>query len=492
MEDFIVEYLQQQYEDAAHFSRIRDRMKAAPRQVVLRLSRPTDDRSVRIEGLRHKVHEWLSQEGVAHLYRVEVQPHAILDDVLTMDISIHTVDQQQPPPQQSPSPSQQSPSPPPPKSHKISIFPDNHERCGWPLTHRAVLVDRLCGEAVLRGADVFCRGILAADPGIQRNEQIAVYVNLTTKVARGSSLDRYNGACIYLGLGRSCMGRNEYFARRQGRAIRLSARPHERAAPLLPPLDDWLRDGSLFAQNLSSAVVAHILDPQPGECIFDVCGAPGGKTSHLAARARYQATIVMADRSRAKVQRAVQLFRQLGCDSCIHAMPMDGTACVEYRTDIAQKTVPELLATADKDDTGLRAITKFFPGTFDKNLLDPPCSALGLRPKLAITPTTKEQFLSFSNYQTRFLKPAVDLLKPGGTLVYSTCTLFARENEGMVQHILETYPTMRLQTITLPLGSPGLPGQGLSAADCAKVRRFDPTVTDSTGFFIAVFCKVLQ
>jgi 16S rRNA C967 or C1407 C5-methylase (RsmB/RsmF family) len=137
----------------------------------------------------------------------------------------------------------------------------------------------------------------------------------------------------------------------------------------------------------------------------------------------------------------------------------------------------------------LLKLKKFFPGTFDKVLLDPPCSALGLRPKLFVGQTTMDQFISFSNYQKRFIKPVVDLLKPGGTLVYSTCTLFGHENEGMVRFILKNHPEMKLQPIQMPLGSPGLPNQGLAPDDCAKVRRFDPTVIDTTGFFIAVFRK---
>ena len=149
-----------------------------------------------------------------------------------------------------------------------------------------------------------------------------------------------------------------------------------------------------------------------------------------------------------------------------------------------------MIASAKTDDDGLLQIDGFFPGSFDRILLDPPCSALGLRPKLQVGQTTEKDLLAFASYQTRFIEPAVTLLKPTGRLVYSTCTFHARENEGMVQYILDKHPEMELEPITIPLGSPGLSGQGLSSEDCAKVKRFDPTVAEDTmGFFIACFVK---
>lgn len=117
--------------------------------------------------------------------------------------------------------------------------------------------------------------------------------------------------------------------------------------------------------------------------------------------------------------------------------------------------------------------------------------ALGLRPRLAF-PTTMKDLQDFENYQRGFFYSAVMLLKPGGTLTYSTCTINPQENEGMVQWALDTYPCLTLVPATPPqLGGPGLQGFGLSPTACAMVQRFDPAATthDTIGFFIAKFVK---
>lgn len=152
----------------------------------------------------------------------------------------------------------------------------------------------------------------------------------------------------------------------------------------------------------------------------------------------------------------------------------------------------QILAAADPSPKdGLLNVKGFYPQSFDHILLDPPCSALGLRPKLSILPQTVADLESFCTYQRQFIANAVVLLKPGGTMTYSTCTIHALENEGMVRHILDAYPSMQLVPIHIALGRPGLPGLGLNASECECVRRFDPSdiAADTIGFFVAKFQK---
>jgi methyltransferase NSUN6 len=105
--------------------------------------------------------------------------------------------------------------------------------------------------------------------------------------------------------------------------------------------------------------------------------------------------------------------------------------------------------------------------------------------------TTVRDLEAFPQYQRLFVREAVALLKPGGYLTYSTCTIHALENEAMVRHMLDTYPEMKLMPVDVPLGGPGLPGYGLDFDQRQHVRRFDPTdENDTMGFFIAKFQKI--
>ena len=102
-----------------------------------------------------------------------------------------------------------------------------------------------------------------------------------------------------------------------------------------------------------------------------------------------------------------------------------------------------------------------------------------------------------AEYQRKFVEQAVKLLKVGGHMTYSTCTINGSENEGMVSHILKEYPCMELLPIDLPsawrqkhLGLPGLDGLGLSLEERNCVCRFDPSsMGDTMGFFVALFRK---
>jgi 16S rRNA C967 or C1407 C5-methylase (RsmB/RsmF family) len=157
--------------------------------------------------------------------------------------------------------------------------------------------------------------------------------------------------------------------------------------------------------------------------------------------------------------------------------------------DGASMKILESAAVSPKN--GLKNIKRFFPESFDRILLDPPCSALGLRPKLFIVQDTLEAMEFHAKYQRKFVKEAVALLKPGGVMTYSTCTIHMLENESMVRHILDTYPSLELLPIGDNIGLAGLPGAGLNEKECEYVRRFDPSdeQADTMGFFLAKFRK---
>jgi methyltransferase NSUN6 len=159
------------------------------------------------------------------------------------------------------------------------------------------------------------------------------------------------------------------------------------------------------------------------------------------------------------------------------------------------------LDSSEKDEDGLRNVPGFYPESFDRVLLDPPCSALGLRPKLQIVPTTLKELQDVCLYQRKFIGQAILLLKPGGIMTYSTCTFHADENERMVAYMLKEYqqqlelvPVLDDEQHESSIGQPGLPGLGLDDIERGYVRRFDPWTkdddeSDTIGFFVAKFRK---
>ncbi|XP_063825566.1 tRNA (cytosine(72)-C(5))-methyltransferase NSUN6 isoform X2 [Ostrinia nubilalis] len=192
-----------------------------------------------------------------------------------------------------------------------------------------------------------------------------------------------------------------------------------------------------------------------------------------------QAFIIAMDKTRQKVEKLKENCIKQGV-TCVTAYAFDSTKC------------------CSNDSKNIDSGPPFPPNSFDKVLLDAPCSGLGQRPQLnnKMTPKMLE---SYKVVQRKLMKAAVDVLKEGGTLVYSTCTVTIDENEGLVQWTLENFPCLRLVPAEPLLGGPGLSGSGLNDDQRVMVQRFGPEVDnlrlaepiyrDSIGFFIAKFTK---
>jgi 16S rRNA (cytosine967-C5)-methyltransferase len=159
------------------------------------------------------------------------------------------------------------------------------------------------------------------------------------------------------------------------------------------------REGAYVAQSRASMLVARALDAQPGERVLDLCAAPGGKTTHLAALMENRGEIVAVERH---AGRAGALRR-----TCERVRAANVEVSV---ADAAQFTTAE---------------------PFDRVLVDPPCSGLGTlqgHPDLRWR-SSPEAIERLAETQSAILRAGVAALRPGGTLVYSTCTLSPRENE---------------------------------------------------------------
>eukprot|EP00750_Incisomonas_marina_P009276 INCI15880.1.p1 GENE.INCI15880.1~~INCI15880.1.p1 ORF type:complete len:366 (+),score=68.04 INCI15880.1:989-2086(+) len=307
-----------------------------------------------------------------------------------------------------------------------------------------------------------------------------------------------------------------------------------------------------FAQNICSLVASHALAPKPGEVVLDMCAAPGGKSSHLAALMENKGVLVCCERGRGKCRRMAAKLADLGItcarvckiDSGNPVLPADGSAPLSGTPNPNAKPVTlDQVATHDSrlavaftssaaghvpskqdrrskggggGDGGGGSLTyysipkwhQFAPNTFDRVLLDPPCTALGLRPRLEFDPAeTAVVNLEFCpRQQKHFLANAAALCKPGGVIVYSTCTFSPEENERVVAWALKELRSHNLKLVAaLPrLGDAGLPGCGLTDEQCRLVQRFSPSSdvlgTAATGlsndgpggFFIAKFIKGLE
>lgn len=351
---------------------------------------------------------------------------------------------------------------------------------------KSIIVDRLCGEAVLRGSDIFARGVMSASSGLNAGDRVNVFVDLDHAQTRGSSFDDHKARKLFIAQGTTLMSRTELFRAQRGLAITSIVRVCSDA----PPMNGML-SGSIYVQNLPSTVVAHVLDPQPGETIIDMCSAPGGKASHVATLMKNEGLLVSCDHSKRKALELQKLFTQLELD-CVVPLKMDTTHSVLPRSDAPSLSVAEVLTqakAAKPKEAHLLPVKGFYPETFDKVLLDPPCSALGLRPRLLHAEDDKE-LAKYASTQRNFLWAAVFLLKPGGTLVYSTCTINPKENEQMVKYALDNYP-LELVPQSVHIGDTGLLNQGLTPEQAALVQRFDPSnrELDTMGFFCAKFVK---
>lgn len=189
--------------------------------------------------------------------------------------------------------------------------------------------------------------------------------------------------------------------------------------------DTLVTHGQVFIQNAASWLPVLALDPKPNEVILDVCAAPGGKTSHIAARTDNKAIIWANDNSRQRLAKLQANMNRLGARIENYIM--------YDATQLARKLDGQ---------------------QFDKILLDAPCSGEGMM-NLAndkdFNTWSIAQIKRLQQLQKRILSQAWQLLKPSGTLVYSTCTMAPEENEAVIDYFLRSHENARIQPFEIEL-----------------------------------------
>ena len=227
--------------------------------------------------------------------------------------------------------------------------------------------------------------------------------------------------------------------------------------PVGRTIEHWL--GLLYVQEAVQTLPVIALDPRPGETVLDLCAAPGGKSTHIAARMAGDGPLVLNEPNGRRQQALLANVNRLGV--------LNATI-----TDYRGEQFP------------LRA-------RFDRVLVDAPCSAEGtLRKEPSLRAgAPKRTIARLARLQKRLIVRAYDLLRPGGVLVYSTCAFAPEENESVVAHLVQARPA-RLTPLSFPgEASPGLASwEGETYPDevrlCARVY---PHQFDSGGGFVARF-----
>ncbi len=197
-------------------------------------------------------------------------------------------------------------------------------------------------------------------------------------------------------------------------------------------------DGWFSVQDESAMRVASALAPEPGETVLDLCAAPGGKTTHLAELMQNTGHIVACDVDEQRLKTVVNLTQRLGL------------TIVE----------PCRLRRDDGADVPL--------GPFDRVLVDVPCSntgVLGKRPEARwrLRPDDLRHLVAL---QTRLLHTAAERVRPGGVILYSTCSIEPEENRQVVDAVLESNPELRLEA-----AQDAVPGRPADGGFWARLRR---------------------
>ena len=200
------------------------------------------------------------------------------------------------------------------------------------------------------------------------------------------------------------------------------------ARPGLHPYHDA---GVYYLQEASAMSAVALLDPQPGERICDLCAAPGGKSTQIAGRMRGEGFLLCNEYSpkRAKI----------------------------LSSNIERLGIANALVTNETPDR----LAERLPGYFDRVLIDAPCSGEGMfrKEEAAVTDWSLETVQMCARRQAEILDSGACLVRPGGRLVYSTCTFAPEENELTVTEFLKRHPDFEPEILDIPWFTPAGEGQ---------------------------------
>ncbi|NPA47396.1 MAG: NOL1/NOP2/sun family putative RNA methylase [Thermococci archaeon] len=220
--------------------------------------------------------------------------------------------------------------------------------------------------------------------------------------------------------------------------------------------------GLIFGQEASSMIPPVVLDPKPGELVLDMAAAPGSKTGQIAQYMRNEGCLIANDPNRNRANVLVANLNRMGVLIARVTM-MNGVKFGRFRN------------------------------TFDRVLIDAPCSSVGMIRKSwrFLRDWSLRDVVTYMRLQKKLIMAGYEALKPGGTLVYSTCTVDPLENEEVVDHLLRNTDA-RLERIDLPVKTSGpiLEWEGKTySEELRKALRIHPDDNDTEAFFVAKVIK---
>jgi 16S rRNA C967 or C1407 C5-methylase (RsmB/RsmF family) len=297
-----------------------------------------------------------------------------------------------------------------------------------------VMVEKFTAESVLQGADVYAPGIVRC-----------------RKLRLGDSVNVIDDEGDNLASGIARMNETQILTFRKGLAIEVTKSRYK--VPSFRETQEF-QEGLIYPQSFPAIVTSRVLDPKPGDVVLDMTCSPGGKLSHISQLMENQGRVLGVDRNKPKIDTAMETCTRMGCANV--------TLFVHDSRYL------------DADFQSLRP---------DKILVDPPCSALGIMPKVYEYTTTNE-IEALARYQKQFLTAASKIVKPGGRIVYSVCTLTLNECEhNALYGAADCHLSILKQSPML-----GESAASINGEPTHRCQRFHPHKNDA-GYFIASFKK---